>query len=358
MADALSNAMYALLDGAAFALPEARAIHAWRILSYEPDVPLTPAQQQEVDAALSEAFSLVGVCAARFSEDGDRVTILLAHTAFPAQLHRDTALWLCCSHFNELCSLSLEQEGTLLLGMSFDEPEQWTAHLTPLYDVSEWWSRVAPTDGPTAHKHRAALQTIVKRRQYPAIAGYATRALRTEVNPAPMCFGFIPLVIEAVWSMHAELSYAQLTAGLDLTEMAPRPREALQAWLTQLAAMLRACPVAPESAPIERVIAAIRADCSLPYTQANLSRSLGLTPAYFCRLFREKTGQHFSSFLTITRMQRAEELLRQGGLSLQELSERCGYPNKSYFCQVFKKYTGMTPGEYEQHVLISRIHHA
>ena len=29
-------------------------------------------------------------------------------------------------------------------------------------------------------------------------------------------------------------------------------------------------------------------------------------------------------------------------------SQACGYPNKSYFCQVFKKYTGMTPGEFEQ----------
>ena len=34
--------------------------------------------------------------------------------------------------------------------------------------------------------------------------------------------------------------------------------------------------------------------------------------------------------------------------TLQEISQACGYPNKSYFCQVFKKYTGLTPGEFEQ----------
>lgn len=33
--------------------------------------------------------------------------------------------------------------------------------------------------------------------------------------------------------------------------------------------------------------------------------------------------------------------------TLGEISTACGYPNKSYFCQVFKKYTGMTPGEYQ-----------
>ena len=102
------------------------------------------------------------------------------------------------------------------------------------------------------------------------------------------------------------------------------------------------------AAPVERVIESIRADCSLPYSQANLSKSLGLTPAYFCRLFHEKTGQHFSTFLTRTRMEKAQYLLSDGqGLSLAEVSAACGYPNKSYFCQVFKKYTGMTPGEFE-----------
>ena len=112
--------------------------------------------------------------------------------------------------------------------------------------------------------------------------------------------------------------------------------------------VLRSCPSTVNSAPIERVIESIRADCSLPYSQANLSKSLGLTPAYFCRLFHEKTGQHFSTFLTRTRMEKAQYLLSDGqNLSLAEVSSACGYPNKSYFCQVFKKYTGMTPGEFE-----------
>ena len=47
-------------------------------------------------------------------------------------------------------------------------------------------------------------------------------------------------------------------------------------------------------------------------------------------------------------MEKAQYLLSDGqNLSLAEVSASCGYPNKSYFCQVFKKYTGMTPGEFE-----------
>ena len=50
-------------------------------------------------------------------------------------------------------------------------------------------------------------------------------------------------------------------------------------------------------------------------------------------------------------MDRAQTLLSAGEApTLQALSQACGYPNKSYFCQVFKRYTGLTPGEYAQAV--------
>ena len=42
--------------------------------------------------------------------------------------------------------------------------------------------------------------------------------------------------------------------------------------------------------------------------------------------------------------------LENGEMKLEETAHRCGYPHKSYFCQVFKKYTGMSPGEYHQSV--------
>lgn len=199
-----------------------------------------------------------------------------------------------------------------------------------------------------AHRHRKELQTCIKRRQYAVLGGYVSRALREDQNLSVTCFAFVPLVIEAIWSQHAELSLRTLTEGLNLNEMTRRPRQALLAWLNALQPSLRACPQSGNAKPIEKVIDSIRADCSLPYSQANLSRSLGLTPAYFCRLFHEKTGQHFSNFLTRTRMEKAQMMLSsKEPQTLGEISAACGYPNKSYFCQVFKKYTGMTPGEYQ-----------
>lgn len=318
------------------------------LIRWEADVPLTEEQRQEALAIVPEAMALCGVSAACFAADGDVMTVLLALTRFPARAHRDPVLWLCAHALMEQASVALEQDGTMFIGEEFDLAATWAEHLKPMREISDWWTRVSPLDGAAAHRHRKELQTCIKRRQYAVLGGYVSRALREDQNLSVTCFAFVPLVIEAIWSQHAELSLRTLTEGLNLNEMTRRPRQALLAWLNALQPSLRACPQSGNAKPIEKVIDSIRADCSLPYSQANLSRSLGLTPAYFCRLFHEKTGQHFSNFLTRTRMEKAQMMLSsKEPQTLGEISAACGYPNKSYFCQVFKKYTGMTPGEYQ-----------
>ena len=348
----LVQQMAAVLSGAdpsAFAWPGEKEVYAWLLLRWESDVPMTDEQRAFLLEALPECMQPAGEAAGCFTPDGDALTILLCLTRFPAKAHRETVLWLCAHALTEACSVSWEMEGTMHVGEEFASPTLWQAALSPMRELSDWWASVSPIPGPVAHSHRTHLQTLVKRRQYAGLGGYITRALRTETEINRVCFAFVPLVIEAVWSQHAEISLRKLTEELNLNEMTRRPREALLSWINSLQPRLRACPTATASAPIERVIASIQADCSLPYSQANLSRSLGLTPAYFCRLFHEKTGQHFSTFLTSTRMEKAQKLLSQPeSHTLQEVSQACGYPNKSYFCQVFKKYTGMTPGEFEQ----------
>ncbi len=349
----LAQHMAELLAGkavAGYTWPGEKEAYAWRLIRWEADVPLTDEQRALLLQALPECMQPAGVAAGCFSADGDALTVLLCLTRFPAKAHRETVLWLCAHALLENYSVTLAQEGTLMVGEEFSAPALWQAAMSPMREISDWWTSVSPIPGPAAHAHRTHLQTLIKRRQYSGMGGYVTRVLRSEPEVNRICFAMVPLVIEAVWSQHAELSLRKLTEELNLNEMTRRPREALMSWIASLQPRLRACPAASAAAePIDRVIASIRTDCSLPYSQANLSRSLGLTPAYFCRLFHEKTGQHFSTFLTTTRMNKAQELLAQPETrTLQEVSQACGYPNKSYFCQVFKKYTGMTPGEYEQ----------
>lgn len=354
----LLRAITALLTGAApldTSWPDDKEAYAWRVIRWEADMPLTEEERESILAMVYKALQPVGLAAADFDRANDVMTILLCMTRYPAKAQRDMVLWLCLHALMENAYIALAEEGTMSIGEEFHYPKEWEMHAHNLRELSDWWSTVNSISGPEAREHRTRLQTLIKRRQYNVLGGYVSRALRGTQEIGKLCFAFVVMVIEAVWSQHEEISLQALTEGLNLAEMSRRPKDALLAWLNSLQGKLRQTPAIANVAPIERVIAGIRADCSLPYTQQNLSRSLGLTPAYFCRLFHEKTGQHFSAFLTRTRMDKAQELLSDGQeRTLAEISAACGYPNKSYFCQVFKKYTGLTPGEFEQQARVKK----
>ncbi|GAA3407868.1 helix-turn-helix domain-containing protein [Paenibacillus hodogayensis] len=79
-----------------------------------------------------------------------------------------------------------------------------------------------------------------------------------------------------------------------------------------------------------------------------VSDSLGLSPAYVSRLFKQMTGQSFVDYVTALRIEKSKELLRQPELKINEIGRRVGYPNGYYFTRVFKEHAGVTPGVYRK----------
>ncbi len=97
----------------------------------------------------------------------------------------------------------------------------------------------------------------------------------------------------------------------------------------------------------------------LEYIHANFDRDIGLndlaaatglTTAYLCNLFKDCVGVSYIKYLTSIRLDHAKRLL-QSGEKPTKVSEKVGYSDYHYFCRVFKKYTGVTPGEYREHTL-------
>jgi len=62
--------------------------------------------------------------------------------------------------------------------------------------------------------------------------------------------------------------------------------------------------------------------------------------------FKKSTGQSINRYVTQLRMTMAASLLRDTGLSINEICERTGYNDISYFSRSFKKETQYTPSEY------------
>lgn len=72
----------------------------------------------------------------------------------------------------------------------------------------------------------------------------------------------------------------------------------------------------------------------------------GMNAAYLSALFKGETGISYVRYLTELRVSKAKEFLVEG-YRVAEVSEMVGYHNYRYFCDVFKKSTGITPNEYK-----------
>ena len=80
----------------------------------------------------------------------------------------------------------------------------------------------------------------------------------------------------------------------------------------------------------------------------DVSKEMQISPYYFSKLFKKKTGNTFIEYLTSVRMEKAKELLRNSDMSMKEICVEVGYADANYFSRTFKKNVGVTPSEYKE----------
>lgn len=70
--------------------------------------------------------------------------------------------------------------------------------------------------------------------------------------------------------------------------------------------------------------------------------------SYLKRLFKKHTGFSIIDYYNNLKTQKAMLLLRQGELSITEISETLGFSSIHYFSRMFKQRTGTSPSEYKK----------
>jgi YesN/AraC family two-component response regulator len=85
-------------------------------------------------------------------------------------------------------------------------------------------------------------------------------------------------------------------------------------------------------------------DLSLNY----LADQVYTSPCYFSTMFTRFLGISPMTYLNELRMNKAEELLRDSSINLQQICEMVGYRNLPYFCTCFKRKHQMTPTQFRR----------
>jgi AraC-like DNA-binding protein len=75
-----------------------------------------------------------------------------------------------------------------------------------------------------------------------------------------------------------------------------------------------------------------------------LAAIAGYSRYHFTRRFIQAYGLSPTAFVAETRIARATALLRQPGSTVQQVAKDCGFADPAYFCKVFRRVLGVSPG--------------
>ena len=168
----------------------------------------------------------------------------------------------------------------------------------------------------------------------------------------------------AVLTAFRDFEYAQTALNLGVCRylLKPSKMDELYEAIRVMTARLDALPPLPEGADPEDDPAAAGGDAgnfivrkSLDYMRAHCAEHLSLADVaahvyvsqwHLSKLINRHANQSFFDLLGRMRIERAKALLDDTSLRVHDVAEQSGYSDVAHFSKSFKRFTGVTPGEY------------
>ena len=105
------------------------------------------------------------------------------------------------------------------------------------------------------------------------------------------------------------------------------------------------------AARVERLLGWIDEHLGEIESMDELAGQAGLSPTHFRRVFQRDVGLPPTEYVARRRVRRAKELLSgPRPPSVLDVAMAVGFASSQYFATVFKKYTGVTPSQFQEHV--------
>ena len=102
------------------------------------------------------------------------------------------------------------------------------------------------------------------------------------------------------------------------------------------------------TARLKRVIDYINQNSARELRLWELADLAGMSPHYFCQMFKQSTGLTTHQYVLKVRIDRAKQLLRDPKISVAETSVATGFSDQSHFSKVFRRVVGTTPVQFRK----------
>jgi len=99
---------------------------------------------------------------------------------------------------------------------------------------------------------------------------------------------------------------------------------------------------------VGRIISHIRNYYNQNLTNQSIGKLFGYHPNYVSSLIKRITGMPIHQYIIYIRLMNAMNLLENTNLSIEKISEDCGFYDCAYFSKYFKKYFGISPSKYRK----------
>ena len=182
--------------------------------------------------------------------------------------------------------------------------------------------------------------------------------------------GEFPDMQITVLTGYRDFEYAKRAIHIGVTRFLLKPskmneiEEALQAMTNNLAGKHagdadRTVEAAQEDSQENNPANSLIVRSALKYMEVHYAEKLTLTelaekvyvsPWYLSKLLNKFTDKSFSDLLHQARIKKAEKLLDDSSLKIQEISDLLGYYDVTHFSRIFKKFKQMSPNEYRNSI--------
>ncbi|MFD0693503.1 response regulator [Paenibacillus sp. GCM10027628] len=99
---------------------------------------------------------------------------------------------------------------------------------------------------------------------------------------------------------------------------------------------------------IRIVEAIIRKSYNQNLTIQQLAEEVYMSAGHLQGLFKKETGQTINEYITMVRLEKAQELLRDPAIRIYEVANLVGYQDTYYFTKIFKKLVGVIPVQFRE----------